>query len=185
MKKTVLSALLLAAAPFANAADYVVDTDGAHASINFKISHLGYSYIVGRFNQFDGKFSYDAAAPEASKISINIDPASVDTNHDRRDKHVSSDDFLDVSKFTTASFSSTSVKDLGDGKLAVNGDLTVHGVTKPIVINVAKVGEGQDPWGGYRAGFTGSTEFKLGDFGIKMFPDSKITFDLHIEGVRQ
>ncbi len=185
MKKTLLASLLLAASPFVSAADYVVDTKGAHASINFKISHLGYSYIVGRFNDFDGKFSYDAAQPEAASISINIDPASIDTNHDRRDKHLSNDDFLDVSKFTKAGFTSTKVVDKGDGKLDVHGDLTVHGVTKPIVIEVTKVGEGDDPWGGYRAGFTGTTEFKLGDFNIKMFPDSVVKFDLHIEGVRQ
>ena len=185
MKKTLLASLLLATSPLVSAADYVIDTEGAHASINFKISHLGYSYIVGRFNQFDGKFSYDANNPSAAKITVNIDPASVDTNHDRRDKHISNDDFLDVDKFATAKFVSNKVVDKGDGKLDVQGNLTVHGVTKPIVIQVEKVGEGKDPWGGYRVGFTGSTEFTLSDFAIKKFPDSKITFDLHIEGVRQ
>lgn len=184
MKKLILTTALLAASQLANAADYVIDTDGAHASINFKVSHLGYSYVTGRFNTFDGKFSYDAAKPEASTVTVNIDTTSVDTNHAKRNKHISSDDFLNVDKFSTAKFVSTDVEDAGDGKLNIKGNLTLMGVTKPIVIEATKIGEGKDPWGGYRAGFEGTTTISMGDFGTKM-DFGKVEFDLIVEGIKQ
>lgn len=89
--------------PFAaNAADYVIDTKGAHASINFKVNHLGYSYIKGRFNKFDGEFSYDPANIAASSVVVNVDTRSLDSNHAERDKHIRSADFIDASKYSTA-----------------------------------------------------------------------------------
>ena len=98
---TALSAALFSTAN-ANAADYVIDTDGAHAFVTFKIKHLGYSWLLGRFNTFDGGFSYDAAAPEKSEIEVVIDTASLDSNHADRDKHLKGSDFLDVNKFPKA-----------------------------------------------------------------------------------
>ena len=186
MKKTLLSTLFVATSflPITNAADYVIDTDGAHASINFKIKHLGFSWLTGRFNKFDGEFSYDDKNISASKITVNIDTASVDTNHAKRNKHIRTDDFLDVAKYASAQFVSTKVEDKGDGKLAISGDLTLHGVTKPLIIDAYKVGEGKDPWGGYRVGFSGTTTITMKDFGIDSnFGD--ITFDLNIEGKRK
>lgn len=189
MKKTLLAASLLALSTgLAQAADYVIDTKGAHASINFKIQHLGYSWLTGRFNQFDGEFSYDAANPAAAKITVNIDPASIDSNHAERDKHLRSDDFLSVDKFKSATFVSTRVEEKGDGKLAVHGDLTLRGVTKPVVIDAVKLGEGSDPWGGYRAGFAGTTTIALKDFGIDydLGPASThVELELHVEGRRK
>ncbi|ALS98990.1 YceI family protein [Lacimicrobium alkaliphilum] len=189
MKKITLSlaALALTSTPLL-AADYVIDSKGAHASINFKIQHLGYSWLTGRFNNFDGEFSYDADKPEASSITVNIDPASIDSNHAERDKHLRSDDFLHVDKFKSAKFVSTKVQADDDGSLNLHGDLTLHGVTKPVVIEVEKVGEGQDPWGGYRVGFEGETTIALKDFGIDydLGPASThVELELHIEGVRQ
>ncbi len=185
MKKTLIAASLLAfTSGFANAADYVIDTKGAHASINFKVKHLGYSWLTGRFDDFSGTFSYDPAHPEASKISVTIDPESVNSNHAERDKHIRSGDFLDVSKYTNASFTSTKIEDLGDGKLKVYGDFTLHGTTKPIVINAEKIGEGDDPWGGYRAGFSGTTSFEMADYGLKMNMGT-VEMTLHIEGIKQ
>lgn len=190
MKKTLITAALATScfiASFAtpvNAADYIVDTKGAHASINFKIKHLGYSWLTGRFNKFDGKFSYDEANVSASKIAINIETNSVDTNHAARNKHIRSNDFLSVDKFSTATFVSTKVEDKGDNKLTITGDLTLHGVSKSIIIEAEKVGEGKDPWGGYRAGFSGSTVISMKDFGIKS-NFGNITFDLQLEGIRQ
>ncbi|WNC74081.1 YceI family protein [Thalassotalea psychrophila] len=168
----------------AKAADYVVDYKGAHASVNFKVKHLGYSWLTGRFNKFDGKFSYDESNIAASKISITIDTASVDSNHAERDKHLKTDDFLDVTKFSTATFVSTKVEDKGNGKLAITGNFTLQGITKELVIDAIKIGEGDDPWGGYRLGFSGTTSIKMSDFGYKM-DFGEILFDLHIEGVRQ
>ena len=186
MKKTLLAGALAISSIIlpAQAADYIIDTKGAHASINFKIKHIGFSWLTGRFNTFDGKFSYDEKNIAASKISVNIDTSSIDSNHDKRDKHIRSDEFLDVAKYATASFVSTKVEDKGNGKLAITGDLNLHGVTKSIVIDAVKVGEGKDPWGGYRLGFAGSTKITMKDFGIDSnFGD--ISFDLHIEGIRQ
>ena len=80
------------------AADYKVDIPGMHAAIQFKISHLGTSWMWGRFDKFDGEYTYDAEKPEDSKVSITVDTSSVNTNHADRDKHLRSDDFLDVEK---------------------------------------------------------------------------------------
>ncbi|KOO10403.1 hypothetical protein AKJ18_34435, partial [Vibrio xuii] len=76
--------------------------------VNFKVSHLGYSFIKGRFNQFDGQFSFDPANVAASKVTVNVDTTSLDSNHAERDKHIRSSDFSDASKFSTATFTSTS-----------------------------------------------------------------------------
>lgn len=185
MKKTLIAALLASSVTIpALAADYIIDYKGAHASINFKVKHLDYSWLTGRFNTFSGNFSYDDANISASKINLKIDTTSVDSNHAERDKHLRNGDFLDVTKFTTATFNSTKVEDLGNNKLKVTGDLMLQGIKKSIVIDAYKVGEGKDPWGGYRAGFSGTTSISMKDFGYKM-DFGNIEFDLHIEGVRQ
>ncbi len=179
-------ALAVAMPLTANAADYAIDTNGAHASINFKVSHLGYGFIKGRFNTFDGTFSYDPADITASKIMVNIDTTSLDSNHAERDKHLRSKDFINAGKFTDAKFVSSSVTDNGDGKLSVNGDLTLHGKTSPISISAEFIGEGSDPWGGYRAGFVGTTTLQLGDFGIEaMGMAQTVDMELYVEGVKK
>jgi polyisoprenoid-binding protein YceI len=91
------------------AADYVIDTKGAHASINFAIKHLGYSVLTGRFDNFSGEFSYDPAKPEASTVNVTIDTTSVNSNHAERDKHLRSADFLNVEKFPKATFVSKKI----------------------------------------------------------------------------
>lgn len=167
LKKTLAALAIGSAVLSANvmAADYVVDKEGQHAFVDFKISHLGYSYITGTFKDIDGKFSFDAAKPEDSKIEFNVNTASVFTNHAERDKHIASDDFLNASKFGKATFVSTSVKSTGANTADVTGDLTLLGVTKPVVVKATFLGEGEDPWGGYRAGFEGTTTIKRSDFG--------------------
>ena len=95
-----------------------------------------------------------------------------------------SDDFLDVSKYAQATFVSTKVEDKGNGKFAINGNFTMHGVTKPLVIDAVKVGEGKDPWGGYRAGFNGIATLSMGDFGFKK-DFGQVDLELHIEGIRK
>ncbi len=177
---------LMSTAFTANAADYMIDSQGAHASVNFKVSHLGYSYIKGRFNTFDGTFSYDADNIEASKVSVNIDTTSLDSNHAERDKHIRSGDFIDAGKFPKATFVSTGVKAVGDNEMQIMGDLTLHGVTKPITIDAQFIGEGDDPWGNYRAGFMGTTRIELADFNIAVMGTSSYAdMELHVEGVRK
>ena len=192
MRTSSLHALALAAAltlpSLAPAADYVIDTEKAHAFIQFRIQHLGYSWLYGRFNDFNGTFSYDEKNPASNKVDVTIKTASVDTNHAERDKHLRSDDFLDVGKFPQARFVSTKFEDKGDGKAVLSGDFTLHGVTKPIVIEVQHVGQGDDPWGGYRAGFSGTTVFKLADYGITrdLGPSAQeVELTLSVEGIRQ
>jgi polyisoprenoid-binding protein YceI len=170
------------------AADYKIDKEGQHAFVNFKISHLGYSWLYGTFKDFDGSFSFDAAKPEASKVQIELKTASVDSNHAERDKHLRSADFLNVAKHPTATFASTGVKSTGEGTADISGNLTLNGVTKPVVIAAKFIGEGQDPWGGYRAGFEGSTKLKLKDCDIQkdLGPASQeVELIISVEGVRQ
>lgn len=171
-----------------NAAEYTIDKKGAHAFIQFRIKHLGYSWLFGRFNDFSGQFSYDEKNPAAAKVMVDIKPASVDSNHAERDKHLRGEDFLYVDKYPTARFVSTGFKELGDGKASLKGDLTLRGVTKPVEIDVQHIGHGDDPWGGYRRGFLGTTEIALADFGIPfdLGPASKsVQLELSIEGIRQ
>ncbi|CAD5106422.1 YceI family protein [Zestomonas carbonaria] len=191
LKKTLATLVLggtLLGAGHALAADYAIDKEGQHAFINFKISHLGYSWLYGTFKDFDGSFSFDAAKPEESKVKVTINTASVDSNHAERDKHLRSGDFLNVGKNPTATFESTSVKSTGEGTADITGNLTLNGVTKPVVIAAKFIGEGKDPWGGYRAGFEGSTKLKLKDFAIEkdLGPASQeVELILSVEGVRQ
>ncbi|SDS79366.1 Polyisoprenoid-binding protein YceI [Halopseudomonas litoralis] len=170
------------------AADYQIDKEGQHAFINFKTGHMGFSMLHGRFNDFDGTFSWDAENPENSKVNVTINTASVDSNHAERDKHLRSDDFLNVGKYPDATFVSTGVEMTGEDTAKVTGDFTFNGVTKPVVIDARFIGEGDDPWGGYRAGFEGTTSFKLADYDVSMDlgPASAVVeLDLTIEGIRQ
>jgi polyisoprenoid-binding protein YceI len=172
----------------AMADDYTIDKQGQHAFIDFKISHLGFSYIYGTFKDWEGTFSFDAKKPEASKIDVTLKTTSVDTNHAERDKHIRTADFLDVAKFPEAKFVSTSVKSTGEGTADVTGNLTLHGVTKPVVIAAKFLGEGKDPWGGYRAGFEGTTTIKLKDFDIQkdLGPKSQeLELSISFEGVKK
>ena len=178
--------LLLTTAGTAQAADYKIDQ--THTFIEFKVSHLGYSWLNGRFDDFEGTFTFDpSAGPEAQKINITIDTTSINSNHAERDKHLRGDDFLNVDKFPTATFKSTGFE--GDEKGGVmKGELTLMGVTKPIEIAVKKIGEGKDPWGGYRAGFEGTTSFKRADFGndYNLGPTAETVYmELFVEGIRQ
>lgn len=179
-------ALILGFSSQLHATEYTIDTKGAHAFIQFRIKHLGYSWLYGRFNDFEGSFTYDADKPEASSVNVKIDVTSLDSNHAERDKHLRSKDFLNTDKFPTATFKSTSFTPTSEGKAELKGELTLHGVTKPITINVSEVGGGKDPWGGYRQGFTGTTEIALKDFGIDydLGPASQtVELILDVEGI--
>ncbi len=186
MKKLLAASLVgLVMAGTAQAADYVIDTQGMHAAIQFRAKHLGYSWLNGRFNDFEGTFSFDAETPNDSKVEVTIDTSSLDSNHAERDKHLRSGDFLDVKEFPEATFVSTNYADNGDGTAALTGDLTLKGVTKSVVLDVASIGEGKDPWGGYRAGFEGSVTFAASDFGIDSPVVSDVEMLLSVEGVQR
>lgn len=139
--------MLAAPMQIAHAADYVIDA--GHTFVQFRIQYPGYSWFYGRFNKFSGTFSDDAANPTSNSIEMTIDTASVDTNHAKRDKHLRSSDFLDVEKFPQARFVSTAYEGSAEAGTMI-GKLTLNGVTKPVKIAIKKLGEGKDPWGGYR-----------------------------------
>ncbi len=181
-------ALALAAPGMAFAENYVIDTKGAHASINFRIKHLGVSWLTGRFNDFAGKFSFDEKNPAASSVEVTIKMASIDSNHAERDKHLRGKDFFEVDKFPEAKFVSTAFADKGDGTATLQGNLTLRGVTKPVTIAVRHTGHGPDPWGGFRRGFEGTTTLTLADYGINydLGPAAKqAELTLFVEGIRQ
>lgn len=189
-KKTLLAmtgASLLLGSLTASAADYKIDKEGQHAFIQFRIQHLGYSWLYGTFKDFDGRFTFDEKNPAADKVDVTINTSSIDTNHAERDKHLRSADFLNTSKNPQATFKSTAVKK-EDDELKITGDLTLNGVTKPVTLEAKMLGEGKDPWGGYRAGFEAEGEIALKDFNITkdLGPASqKVQLMISVEGVRQ
>ncbi|TDP28386.1 polyisoprenoid-binding protein YceI [Idiomarina aquatica] len=193
MKKTIIAAAIASTALFAGTAqaeEYKIDIEGQHAFIQFKINHLGYSWLLGRFNEFDGSFNYDENAPEDASINVTIETASIDTNHAERDKHLRSDDFLNVSEFPTARFESTRyVPDEDDAEEGtMYGNFTLNSVTKEIAIDVEHVGAGEDPWGGFRRGFEGEVDLTLADYNIdyNLGPAAReVELYFSIEGVRQ
>lgn len=180
------AAFLASAALPASAAEYQIDP--THSFIEFKTKHLGFSWLSGRFNTIEGTMTYDpAAGAAAQKISLTIDTASLDTNHAERDKHLRSADFFDVEKYPTATFVSTGFEGDENGG-TLSGDLTLLGVTKPISFQVTKIGEGDDPWGGYRAGFEGTYTLARKEFGMgyNLGPAAEnVEIDLMIEAIRK
>ena len=149
MRKSPLLAAALAASlslGFAGtAAAETFKVDPAHSFVNFEISHIGFSMLQGRFNKLEGKFTYDAAKPDASTIEVKVDTGSVDSNYGERDKHLR-EKYLFTDKFPSASFKSTKFSESGD-KATLEGELTLHGVTKPVKVDVQFIGAGNDPWG--------------------------------------
>ncbi len=179
---------LLALAPAAHADDFLIDAEGAHAFIHFKISHLGYSWLLGRFNRFEGRFSYDENDPAGSQVTVTVDVASIDSNHAERDKHLRGERFLDAARYPQARFASTGFSQREDGTAALDGDFTLHGVTRPLRIEVRPVGHGMDPWGGYRRGFEGDARIRLKDYGIDydLGPAAReVALSLYVEGIRE
>ena len=166
------------------ATDYTIDP--SHAFIQFRISHLGYSVLAGRLNDFAGTFSWDKENPASAALDVTVKTASIDSNWAERDKHLRGEDFLDVETFPEATFKGVKFSD-GENGGTVEGLLTLHGVSKAVTLNVKAVGEGDDPWGGYRAGFTATTTIDRTDFGINydLGPVANtMKFDLYLEGVR-
>jgi len=177
-------------APVQAAEDYAIDIKGQHAFIQFKIKHLGYSWLLGSFERFSGAFHYDAAHPENNSVHVAIDTASINTNHAERDKHLRSDEFFDVAHFPKAAFTSSGYEDKGQGHGVLKGILNLHGVSKKVSIKVHQIGAGPDPWGGFRRGFEGVTTLYLPDYRFargKMLGPVAHNVEMYfsIEGVRQ
>jgi polyisoprenoid-binding protein YceI len=142
------------------------DFDLTHSSINFHVRHLMVSKVHGRFTKWNGVLELDEQDLTRSRLEVTIDAASVDTREERRDTHLRSADFLDVEKFPEIAFKSRSIERDGDGYL-VTGDITIHGVTREVKLEVEGGGEYvKDPWGGTRTGFSAKAKLNRKDFGL-------------------
>jgi polyisoprenoid-binding protein YceI len=164
--KKILSVVVLASALVAQVAfatEFTVDP--AHSSIGFSIRHL-VSHVKGEFKEFEGKINMDEKKPEASKVEFTVKSDSINTNNEKRDNHLKSEDFFDAKKFPTLSFVSKKVASAGKNKMKVTGDLTIHGVTKPATFNVEYNGQMKDPWGNMRAGYSATSKINRKDFGL-------------------
>ncbi len=157
-------ALLLEIAATAHAANWKVDR--SHTTVGFGVSHL-FTSVQGRFDRFDGRIEFDPEKPEAAVVRATIDAASINTNNAKRDKHLRSGDFFDVEKYPTLSFESTrGVSEMKDNRGLLAGNLTIRGVTKPVVFDVIFRGQGKDPWGNLRAGFVATLNINRKDYGL-------------------
>ena len=158
-----LSAILLASQAVAAPQTYQIDP--AHSRVEFTIRHM-FSKVTGSFDEFSGTVNYDADAPAASSVNAEIKASSIDTNNEGRDKHLKSPDFFDVANYPTLTFTSTKVTQAPEGRLRVEGNLTIHGITKPVVLEAAFLGSGPGLDGVTRAGFEGTTKVDRKDFAI-------------------
>jgi polyisoprenoid-binding protein YceI len=163
--------------------------DPAHCSAQFSVRHLGISTVRGAFTKLTGAVQYDPAAPGKSSLEATIDATSVDTRVEMRDNDLRSPNFLDVQKYPTITFQSKKVEAAGAGKLKVTGDLTVHGVTKEVALDVdGPTPAMKDPWGNLRMGASATTKINRMDFGVSGRPGvvgDDITITLDIEMTRQ
>ena len=180
---------LLTVSCLANATTYQIDLD--HTTVSFKIRHL-FSNVVGNFKTFEGTIDYEAGKPETWKTQGFIDAASIDTNVPERDKHLRSADFFEVEKFPKIEFRSTGVKDATDTSAKLEGVLQLHGVEKPVILDVEIHGVGKDPWGNVRAGFTATTKINRKDFGLnwnealetgQLLVGEEVTITIEAEGI--
>ncbi|HEY5604786.1 MAG TPA: YceI family protein [Gammaproteobacteria bacterium] len=180
MRKLVITAAMMALPLSAFGASYTIDP--AHTFPHFKISHLGFSTMLGRFNKSEGKMTYDDAKGTGS-VEITIDAGSIDTAHQKRDEHLRSPDFLNTAEFPKITFKSTKAS-FKDGKGSVDGNLTMLGVTKPVTLDVTQMKCGAHPMNQKQlCGFDATTNIKRSDFGVKyglpaIGDDMKLVFEL-------
>jgi len=156
------------------AGDYVLDK--RHASLTVKIVHMGFSHYTARFNGLDGAFTYDPANWQSTKMTFTVDPKSIDTHDPAFDRQIAG--YFDAEKFPAITFVSTGLQGGVDGKGTVTGDLTLHGVTKPVTLDVTfdGAGHGITPIG-TRLGFSGVARIKRSDFGVSNFVLNQFTSD--------
>jgi polyisoprenoid-binding protein YceI len=141
--------------------------DPAHTVAQFKVKHMMISNVRGQFSAVKGALTLDEKTLSNSRVEASIDVASIDTREAQRDAHLKSADFFDVEKFPTMSFKSTRIRRAGDGELAVDGDLTIHGVTRNVEFTVeGPTPAAKDPWGNTRLGLSAVTKINRKDFGL-------------------
>ena len=182
---------LMVGAPSVGAATYTIDPD--HTTVAFRIRHI-LSYVRGTFDRFEGHFDYAPDHPEQWKAAATIQAASVDTRVEKRDNHLRSPDFLNAEQFSTLTFTSTQVTDATPTSAKLHGLLTIHGIEKPVTLDLEVHGEAKDPWGNVRAAFTATTTINRKDFGLtwnkvletgQLLVGEDVEIVLEVEGIQQ
>ncbi len=185
----VIAIALLVTLTLTAAAQETWQLDPAHSSAQFSVRHLGVSTVRGAFTKVSGAVVYDAANLGKSSIQATIDAASVDTRVEMRDNDLRSPNFLDVQKYPTITFQSKKIEAAGAGNLKVTGDLTIHGVTKEVVLDVdGPTPAMKDPWGNQRMGASATTKISRKDFGVNGAPGivgAEINITLDIEMIKK
>ena len=168
--------------------------DLVHSSVGFTVRHLVVSKVHGKFTKWSGTILMDEHDLARTQVDVQIESASVDTGVEQRDNHLRSADFFDAEKFPALQFKSTKVEKGKDGDLRLLGNLTLHGVTRPVALDVEYAGTQKDPWGGMRAGFSARTSLDRKDFGLTynqlletggVVVGEKVDIDIEIEAVKQ
>ncbi len=168
--------------------------DFSHSHILFSVRHMMLSKTRGEFQKFSGTLDLDEANPAASKVDIEIDAASINTRDEKRDEHLRSADFFDVANYPNLTFKSTRVEVLGDTKGKLHGDLTIRGITKPVVLDVELTGRSKSPWGTENLGFEAHTKINRKDWGLEwnvaletggVLVGEEIAIDIELELVKQ
>jgi polyisoprenoid-binding protein YceI len=164
-KTLALAALLLGLASAASAAVETYAIDPVHSSVGFSVRHF-FTKVPGSFTQFSGTITVDRDNLENSSVAVTIDVGSVSTANEKRDNHLKSPDFFDAAKFGTITFKSTAWKKTGESSYDVTGDLTIHGVTKSVVLKVNSLGFGPGMMGAQLSGWDASVTLNRNDFGV-------------------
>jgi polyisoprenoid-binding protein YceI len=183
-----VAALTLSASALANAPAGNYKIDASHSVAYFEVGHLGgVSRFMGRFNDIAGELTVDT--PEKSRIKVDIRVDSIDTKHEGLDKHLKSPDFFNAVQFPTASFASTAVKMNDAGEGTVSGNLTLHGVTKPVTFKLKQIGSGQGMKGETRVGYVASSTIKRSEFGmnygVPKAATDEVELRINIEAIKQ
>lgn len=168
--------------------------DSSHSSVNFSARHMMLATARGQFEKFSGTLDFDEANPAATSVDVTIEAGSVNTKDEKRDGHLKSPDFFDVEKFPTLSFKSKSVQVVDSNHAKLSGDLTIKGVSKPVVLDVEYHGQAKAPWGTTSAGFSASTKINREDWGLTwnapletggVLVGKDIKIELELEAVKQ
>jgi polyisoprenoid-binding protein YceI len=140
--------------------------DSSHSLAEFSVRHMMVSNVKGRFDQINGQFEFDEADHTAAKVEVSIPVSTITTRDEKRDGHLISPDFFDAAQFPEITFKSTGVEKTGENIFKINGDLTMHGITKPVVLDAEYNGQGTNPWGAKTIGFSATTTINRKDFGL-------------------
>lgn len=140
--------------------------DPAHSEVGFRVRHLGFSRVRGRFDDFEATLQFDPTRLASLQVETIIDVASIETDDEKRNAHLRSEDFFEAEKYPKITFESTSVQNVSVDRLELTGNLTMHGVTRPVVLETTYLGAAKDPWGGSRVGFEARTKVNRKDFGL-------------------